>query len=174
MTPEELEQYQQEYNFIVDPDGRLAVPELYKTYFFDDNTNNIKYIGKVIIKPPGRNTGITVDIIDYIPGYNGDNQITYTYTDLDMVDAYLIPDDENASEATTVTYGSDTEDDINTDELDDQFSKITLGKRKGPNNLDEPKKRSRQDKQTGGKKSKKRKSRKVKRRKTRKVKRRKQ
>jgi hypothetical protein len=172
MTPEELEEYRQEYNFIVDPNGRLAVPELYKTYFFDDNTNNIKYIGKVTEKPPGRNTGITVQVINYVPGYNGNNQIIYTLTDLDMVDAYLIPDDENASEATTVTYGSDTEDDINTDELDDQFSRITLitlGKRDRSNNF-EPNKRSRQ---RGGKKSKKRKSRKVKRRKTRKVKRRK-
>jgi hypothetical protein len=169
MTPEELEEYRQEYNFIVDPDGRLAVPELHKIYFFDDNTNDIKYIGKVIVKPPGRDTGITVNVIDYVPGYNGDNQITYTLTDLDMVDAYLIPDDENASEATTVTYGSDTEDDINIDELDDQFSRITLGKRNRSNTF-EPNKRSRQQ---GGKKSKKRKSRKVKKRKTRKVKRRK-
>jgi hypothetical protein len=171
MTPEELEEYQQEYNFIVDPDGRLAVPELHKIYFFDDNTNDIKYIGKVTVKPPGRNTGITVNVIDYVPGYNGDNQIIYTLTDLDMVDAYLIPDDENASEATTVTYGSDTEDDINTDELDDQFSRITLGKRDRSNNF-ESNKRSRQQ---GGKrrKSSKKFKKTSKRRKTRKVKRRK-
>jgi len=180
MTPEELEEYQQEYNFIIEPEGRLARPVTGNTYFFDDKEFNTKYIGRVTNTGNG---GITLILQEYVPDITigkvinrrrnlvgksrgrellPDSIVHLDNDSLDRVDAYLIPDNENASEATTVTYGSDREDDINTDELDDQFSRITLSKRDRSNNYEPNKKR----RQQGGKKSKKRKSRKVKRRKT--------
>lgn len=182
MNNQELQQYQQRYNFIIEPEGRLARPETGNIYFFDDKEFNTKYIGRVTNTG---NRGITLILQEYVPDITigevinkrinlrgrellPDSLVELNNDSLDLVDAYLIPTDNNDdTDTSTVGYISDATN--TTDEFEEEFARLTLGKRGATTNKNNIFKRSRQQ---GGKKSKKRKSRKVK-RKTRRVKRRK-
>lgn len=178
MDNQELQQYQQLYNFIIEPEGRLTRPETGKTYFFDDREFDTKYIGRVTNTG---NRGITLILQKYVSDITSpdviikrkhlvgrefnkfvlpDSIVHLDNDSLKLVNAYLIPTDNN-DDSDTSTVGYISEATNTTDEFEEDFGRLTLGKRDATSNITNNSKKYRQQ---GGKKSKRRKTRKVKRR----------
>lgn len=178
---ETFNRYKDRYGFVGEFNmDVMARPQVSNKYFFNDKEFNTMYIGNVMNIDRAGN--VTLVLQEYVPNINtgevmnkrrnsrnnrffeNGSIVVLDNNSLDNVEAYLIPNTNYDSDASTVGYISNTEDED--DEFEEEF------KRRLTFNNTTSRKKSRQQ---GGKKRKSSKKHKKtsKRRKTRKVKRRK-